>query len=107
MNRPELGQRVRIMAKVKQNRRYPVEKVNGWHTGYPRRWVREEIPSVEGIFIGYRTKFDGLVWWEDDEVGNVFCQTDHHEVWLVVIHPCRNPVPCFPEDVLVVQEAAK
>lgn len=108
--RPEMGQRVRITGKAKQIRGYQREKINsvapwGSRTGYPRQWIRDDFDiSQEGIYIGYRTIFDGYIWWENDEVGNVFAPSDHHEVWLVVINPRHNPIRVFPEDVEILAE---
>lgn len=100
MSRPTFGQRVIINAEVVKRRDYSSQKVPGLsRIGWPRRWERRVMRPREGIYIGYRKYQDVLVWWEDDETGNVCQPIAYHDVWLIVVNERMNPIPCFPEDV--------
>jgi hypothetical protein len=100
-SRISLGQRVRVRAFAKKYRLHPHQKRE---RGEPNRlWKRREFPSpVEGIYIGYRTTYNGVRAWEsygDDSGFFYFMPTSHQEMWLVVISDRQNPVYVFPDDV--------
>lgn len=90
--RPAFGQRVVASEKAIRRNEY----INGkkW-----RVWKRQ-AGMISGLYIGYRTVFDGLSWWESDEVGNVFAPERHYELWLLVPNDRQNPVYVFPDGVM-------
>lgn len=102
--RPQMGEMCVVLAVVQQVRtpvyhptaRYFQHRTRIW-TAKPRSMLQRSRPMM---YIGYRTIFDGKTWWEKEEVGVVFEQTDHHEVWLFVENERRNPVRAFPQDVI-------
>jgi hypothetical protein len=76
-----------------------------WGGTLPREtwsmWVRWKLANpVKGMYIGWRTVFDGKVTWEGEEIGNVFQQYRKHKVLLFVTDGRTNPIRVFPEDVL-------
>jgi hypothetical protein len=84
------------------NFRHPAWNNRG---GYKWRvWAREVFSETQsGHFIGYRTYFDGVSEWIDDEVGYAFNPMRSFEIWLIVRSARHNPVPVLPADIL--QEA--
>ncbi len=99
--RPAFGQRVQITGKVDRSRYYhqrplPGGRLGNWQTEVT--WT-ERPAEAEGIFIGYRTVYEGWIEYVDDEVGNIFDPQGHLEVWLVVTDPRRNPIRCRPSQV--------
>jgi hypothetical protein len=65
-------------------------------------WSRLEGVPVDGIYIGYRTVYDGRREY-DDEYGAYFEPTSHQEVWLIVEDPRRKPVFVRPQDCIIVR----
>jgi hypothetical protein len=115
--RPAFGQRVTAEAKARRRTvfmaRFDVPPFKSViETSYfPNSSVRWKVwerktGMVNGLYIGYRTVFDGRSWWEDEEVGMVFVQERYMEAWLIVPNERRNPVYVFPEDVTWQSEEA-
>ena len=84
--RPEVGQRVEI---------------THWAEPVHNEWRPFLLPRTrEGIYIGYRTKFNGRT--EYDGGHRYFVQHEGVRVWMVVLNERENPVPVFPEHVFPV-----
>jgi len=71
-----------------------------------RVWIRYgEQPAapgskpLSGAYIGYRTFYDGTVYYGSHDEPTYFVPTSHREFWLIVPGERMNPVPVFPEDV--------
>jgi hypothetical protein len=96
VQRPEIGQRVRITGEMEREKRY----IDG-------RWSRQSVTWREcgsdatGVYIGYRTVAEGEVRYIDSETGSAFFPKTHFEVWLIVTDPRQNPIKCRPEQVVV------
>ena len=99
---PPLGARVRVRATL--HREYGRE---ARPYGIRRIWARAELDApVDGLFMGMRTKVNGQLEWETDDMGgrsggSYFAADTYVKVWLVVVHPRENPLVCLPDDVEV------
>ena len=100
--RPQLGQWVTIQQTAYKSH---WKNKTTWHC---TTWRQKPLT---GMFIGWRTVFDGTTEEEVDyeEIGGTivgvdryFSPTAHHEVWLFVTNERRNPIYAFPEDVSAV-----
>lgn len=96
MNRPIMGATVSADRRVEKKKvftsaRYGTIKRTEWRT--------VEKP-VRGLYIGYRTVYEGAVEYSLDE-GYYFTPKSHQEVWLIVENERHNPVRCLPEDVRI------
>lgn len=93
MPRPALGEKRTIKMRAERQKR----RIGGW---WDREitWSSVEIKPVEGIYIGWRTVFDGGTEYLGDEEGIAFHQDAPHEVWLFVTNPRHNPIRVFPDD---------
>lgn len=90
--RPQFGDHVRVKNELR--RRYEGGK-KVW-----RPFAFSVQPWV-GIFLGYRTLYDGRVEWIGEEEGNAFIPTNHYRVALVCRSERHNPVYVALEDVEV------
>jgi hypothetical protein len=85
-----------------------------WHTitkvamkdkNYDRgttKWREYECSSQQGMYIGYRFKFEGYTDFDEDMWGGVsrwFVQEKPVEVWLFVTDVRQNPIAVFPFDI--------
>lgn len=93
MERPKLGE-WRNLEKEVYKRHYRVPK-----EGRRTEWTQRDIRTVRGLYIGWRTVYNGYSEWLGDEEGYNFSQSDHREVWLFIIDDRKNPIRVFPEDV--------
>lgn len=94
VNRPELGEWCDIAATAHKNKQ-------PWSRGYRKiEWVaRPRRQPIRGMYIGWRTVFDGEAEYISDEEGTAFKQSQPHEVWLFVTSARTNPVHAFAADV--------
>lgn len=90
MDRPKLGQAVRVTAKAVKTR-------TGTYSNYRVEWKRVPVPPLEGVYVGYRVVYDGAGWWGEYERG--FVPHKSHGVYLIVINDRVKPFHAFPDDV--------
>lgn len=95
--RPMLGQRVRVLARMDKQKDDPSRV----------EWQRRELlDDVEGLYIGYRFKLEGR-WhsgsaWDYDSA-TYFEPQKQIEMWLIVTNPRHNPIVALPEDVEILE----
>jgi hypothetical protein len=95
--RPQLGQRVRITGIVEKSSAY-----TGREFGTIVRTVwNHRSHEATGVYIGYRTVYEGEVFRISEDEGNGFIPQNHLEVWLIVTDARRNTIRCLPEQVIV------
>jgi len=93
MNKFKFGQKVKVLAKMVRYRNHENRK-NSYGREFSvkaKYWVKREITKVNGIFLGYRTLYNGYV----DEIideGLIFISESHFQVALVACSPNKNPV---------------
>lgn len=94
--RPVLGEWCVANAKAYKRHRWDNRERNvKWETSGPAI----DRPEI-GMYIGWRTVYDGAIEYIDEETGNAFTQTGNHEVWLFVSNVRENPFHAFPKDVV-------
>lgn len=87
----QFGQKVfvtGIMKRGEEERKYPGRQFTDTY----RYWQKVSIPEypLEAVFLGYRTKYDGVV--ERDEYQTTFHKKESHKCCLVCFGPKENPV---------------
>lgn len=107
VQRPELGQRVRVTHWLRR-RLDNVTRPRGWGTGEQRVALMSYEPVVltepiEGVYTGWRIIFNGWNEWEGEEVGNTFVRDSQLGCYLVVTNPRHNPIRVLPEHVEVLK----
>ena len=100
MNRPKLGQAIRITGTLLKTKEKQRNSTLGWR--YTKtRWIRETITPVNGIYIGWRTVCDCD--FDAHDSGYDYDETienkNHQVVWLVVSDEHEKPFYVCPEDI--------
>ena len=92
--RPELGEWCEITAEA-------YKKKAPWSRGVRKvEWMPKKLAQpLRGMYIGWRTVFDGEAEYIGEEEGAVFKQGESREVWLFVTSPRKNPIRTFPNGV--------
>lgn len=95
--RPALGERRIVVARAVRCREWKkdphgIERKIVW-------WQRIPYVPMEGVFIGYRTLYEGVVEVSQGEDGSaVFLPLSTMEAWKFVSNPRQEPFFVFPED---------
>ena len=85
-DRPAFGSEVTAYAIYERKAQY----VNGANT--KKYWKARVIEKRKGLYIGYRTLYDGVREWIGSEEGVWFIPDRHFEAALVVFSPRERPV---------------
>jgi hypothetical protein len=85
-DKPVFGDLVTVYAVLKRRRRH-LERGQGER----KYWQPWPINKRTGLYIGYRTLYDGRVDWIDSEAGTVFYPESHFQAALVVFSERERP----------------